>query len=305
MQWVMRAVDTESRKTNSFMERRTKSYLQLIKPGITLSNTLAAVAGFFLASSAFGFELKTLVGITAGIALVIASACVANNIIDRDIDARMKRTKGREVAVGNISVQNAVIYAALLGIVGFWLLLAWTNVLTAGLGLLAYFWYVAVYGIAKRTTPLSTIIGGVCGALPPVAGYTAVTGHIDIVAVILFALWMVWQLPHFYAISIFRRDDYSQANLPVWSVKYGNASTRRQMLFWVLVFLALTPALVFVGATCNPYLVVMVATGLYWAINGIAHVDEPDEQWARRMFKSSIYVLLVTMIAIGAGGYLM
>ncbi len=287
------------------MERRTKSYLQLIKPGITLSNTLAAVAGFFLASSAFGFELKTFFGIMTGIAFVIASACVANNIIDRDIDARMKRTKGREVAAGNISVRNAIICAVVLGVAGFWSLVVWTNPLTVVLGLVAYVWYVVIYGIAKRATSLSTIIGAVCGALPPVAGYTAVTGHIDIVAIILFALWMVWQLPHFYAISIFRRDDYSRAGLPVWSVKYGNASTRRQMLFWVLVFLVLTPALAFAGATCNPYLVVMVATGLYWAVDGIAHVDEPDEQWARRMFKSSIYVLLVTMIAIGAGGYLM
>ena len=286
------------------MERRTKSYLQLMKPGITLSNTLAAVAGFFLATSYAGFSLQIFIGITSGIAFVIASACVVNNIIDRDIDARMKRTRGREVAAGNISIQNAIIYAGILGAVGFGMLAMWTNVLTVGLGLLAYFWYVVVYGIAKRKTPLSTIIGGVCGALPPVAGYTAVTGQLDIVAAILFVILMVWQLPHFYAISIFRRDDYRKAGLPVWSVKHGNASTRRQMMFWVLAFLALTPALAFVGATCNLYLVVMVIAGLYWAINGIVHVDEADEQWARRMFKSSIYVLLATLFAVGVGGYL-
>ena len=275
-----------------------------MKPGITLSNTLAAVAGFFLATSYAGFSLQIFIGITSGIAFVIASACVVNNIIDRDIDARMKRTRGREVAAGNISIQNAIIYAGILGAVGFGMLAMWTNVLTVGLGLLAYFWYVVVYGIAKRKTPLSTIIGGVCGALPPVAGYTAVTGQLDIVAAILFVILMVWQLPHFYAISIFRRDDYRKAGLPVWSVKHGNASTRRQMMFWVLAFLALTPALAFVGATCNLYLVVMVIAGLYWAINGIVHVDEADEQWARRMFKSSIYVLLATLFAVGVGGYL-
>ena len=88
------------------MERRTKSYLQLMKPGITLSNTLAAVAGFFLATSYAGFSLQIFIGITSGIAFVIASACVVNNIIDRDIDARMKRTRGREVAAGYISFQN-------------------------------------------------------------------------------------------------------------------------------------------------------------------------------------------------------
>ena len=286
------------------MERRTKSYLQLMKPGITLSNTLAAVAGFFLASSYAGFSLRIFIGITFGIAFVIASACVVNNIIDRDIDARMKRTRGREVAAGNISIQNAIIYAVVLGVVGFGSLAIWTNVLTASLGILAYFWYVVVYGLAKRKTPLSTIIGGVCGALPPVAGYTAVMGQLDIVAVVLFVMLMVWQLPHFYAISIFRRDDYKKAGLPVWSVKYGNTSTRRQMMFWVLVFLVLTPTLAFIGAAYNPYLIVMVVAGLYWTVNGIVHIDEADEQWARRMFMSSIYVLLATLFAVGIGGYL-
>ena len=286
------------------MEKRTRSYLQLMKPGITLSNTLSAMAGFFLATSYLGFSLQTFVGVTFGIAFVIASACVANNIVDRDIDARMKRTKGREVASGNISIRNATAYAVILGVVGFWMLIVWTNLLTTGLGLLAYVWYVVIYGVAKRTTPLSTIIGGVCGALPLVAGYTAVAGQIDNVATVLFFMLMVWQLPHFYAISIFRRGDYEQAKLPVWSVKYGNASTRRQMMMWVLVFLALTPVLAFVGATCNPYLVLMVASGLFWAIDGIAHIDESDERWSRRMFKDSIYVLLITLFAIGTGGYL-
>ncbi len=275
-----------------------------MKPGITLSNTLAAVAGFFLASSYAGFSLRIFIGITFGIAFVIASACVVNNIIDRDIDARMKRTRGREVAAGNISIQNAIIYAVVLGVVGFGSLAIWTNVLTASLGILAYFWYVVVYGLAKRKTPLSTIIGGVCGALPPVAGYTAVMGQLDIVAVVLFVMLMVWQLPHFYAISIFRRDDYKKAGLPVWSVKYGNTSTRRQMMFWVLVFLVLTPTLAFIGAAYNPYLIVMVVAGLYWTVNGIVHIDEADEQWARRMFMSSIYVLLATLFAVGIGGYL-
>lgn len=276
----------------------------MMKPGITLSNTLAAVAGFFLASSMYGFDPLAFAGVAAGIALVIASACVANNMVDRDIDLRMKRTRGREVAAGNISMQNAFIYAVVLGISGFGSLALWTNWWTFALGVLAYVWYVVIYGIAKRKTPASTLIGAVCGALPPMAGYAAVTNNIDTVAFILFMMLIIWQMPHFYAIAMMRRDDYKKAGLPVWSVKYGMASTRKQIMRWVLAFLVVTPALAIVGATCDPYLLVMVGAGLYWAVQAMAYTDEPDEMWARRLFKSSIWVLLIMLFAIGIGGYI-
>lgn len=285
------------------MEYRTRSYLQLIKPGITLSNTLSAVAGYFLAASALGFGWTSFVGLTAGVAFVIASACVANNIIDRDIDTKMKRTARREVASGKISVPTAAIFSFVLGVAGFGLLLIWTNLLTAALGALCYVWYVVIYGIAKRTTPLSTIIGAVCGALPPVAGYTALTGTIDTTAIILFAMLMVWQLPHFYAISLFRYADYKKANLPVWSVRYSTMSTRKQMVLWSLVFIAISPLLGLVGAVGNMYIVVMLAVSMWWAVASITHQSD-DSSWARKMFGNSIIVLLVMLLAIGAGGYL-
>ncbi len=287
------------------MERRTRSYLQLIKPGITLSNSLTAVAGFFLAVSSHRFVLTTLVGAVGGVAFVIASACVANNIIDRRLDARMKRTKGREIASGAISVPVAVAYMITLALVGFGLLIVWTNWMTFGLGVLAYVWYVAIYGIAKRTTPLSTIIGGVCGALPPVAGYVAVTGQIDAVAWVLFGLMMVWQLPHFYAISIFRASDYKSAKLPVWSVRYGIKSAKAQIFFWVVIFTLIVPLLALVKATGWSYLVVMIILSLYWVYQGVRYYrQDNDERWARRMFGVSLVVLLALCGAIGVGGYL-
>jgi len=286
------------------MERRTKSYLQLMKPGITLSNTIAAMSGFFLAASMLGFDPKIFIGVTIGVALVIASACVVNNIIDRDIDAKMKRTQKREVASGNISISNAILYAVALGTGGFLLLFVWTNLLTTVLGVISYVWYVVIYGIAKRTTPLSTIIGGVCGALPPVAGYTALTNQIDIVAVLLFAMMMVWQMPHFYAVAIFRRDEYAAAKLPVWAVRYGSESARRQMIVWILAFLALAPMLAFTGAVHDAYLLIMVTTGVYWVVQAIGYPNETDKQWAWRIFKSSIIVLLVMSLSVALGGYL-
>jgi protoheme IX farnesyltransferase len=287
------------------MERRTRSYLQLIKPGITLSNTMTATAGFLLAKSNHGFIWPTFLGLIGGIAFVIASACVVNNIIDRDLDSRMARTKKREIASGQIAITRAVMYAVILGAIGFTLLAAFTNWIVFALGLLSYFWYVVVYGLAKRTTPLSTIIGGVCGALPPVAGYVAVTGAIDLTAVILFAIMMVWQLPHFYAISIFRVDDYKSAMIPVWSVKYGAKSTKAQILFWVGVYALLVPLLTLVYATGITYLIVMALLAIYWIYQGVRYyTTDPDERWAKRMFGVSLLVLLAFSATIATGHYL-
>lgn len=287
------------------MERHTRSYLQLVKPGITISNTMTAIAGYFLAASSVDFELNALIGVTIGVAFVIASACVINNIIDRDLDTRMKRTKGREIAAGNISVVNAGVFAAILGAVGFLSLIFLTNWLTSGLGLVAFIWYVAVYGVAKRTTPFSTIIGGVCGALPPVAGYTALTGEVNATAWVLFALLMVWQLPHFYAISIFRRDDYKQAKLPVWSIRYGSKSVKAQILFWIFAFAVLVPALTITGATGFAYLIAMVSISAYWLYQAAENYDKLDEErWARKVFGLSLVVLLVLSASIALGGYL-
>lgn len=287
------------------MERHTRSYLQLIKPGITLSNTLSATAGFLLASSIFGFHWQAGVGVIGGVALVIASACVINNIIDRDLDAKMKRTKGREIAAGHIHIPAATIYAIILGVAGFSLLAVWTNWLTFALGVIAYIWYVVIYGIAKRTTPLSTIIGGVCGALPPVAGYTAVANTLDGTAWVLFGLLMVWQLPHFYAIAIFRKDDYKKAGLPVWSVRYGVHSTKIQIFFWVVVFALLVPLLTLMHVTGLIYVIVMGLLALYWIFQGARYFQrEPDERWAKRMFGVSLIVLLALCGAIALGHYL-
>lgn len=287
------------------MERHTRSYIQLIKPGITLSNTISAAAGFFLASSMVGFQLRTMIGVLGGVALVIASACVINNMIDRDRDSKMKRTRGREIAAGNISLRAASLYATLLGLAGFVLLAVWTNPLTLALGVIACVWYVVVYGLAKRMTPLSTLIGGVCGALPPVAGYVALTNHIDAVAWVLFALLMIWQLAHFYAIAIFRKDDYAQAELPIWSVRYGTSNTKAQILFWVVTFALIAPLLTILGATGYCYLIVMVLLSVYWVSIGVVNYKKLDDvQWSRKMFGVSLLVMLGMCAAIAIGGYL-
>lgn len=287
------------------MEKRSRSYLQLIKPGITLSNTLTGVAGFFLATSIVKFSLSALIGATFGIALIIASACVFNNVLDRDIDKRMKRTAKRDVASGVISVSKASVFAIVLGLSGFLVILFLTNVLTFVLGMIAFVWYVAVYGYAKRTTVYSTLIGGVAGALPPVAGYTALVGKIDAAAIILFLILFFWQMPHFYAIAMFRRTDYSSAKLPVWSVVYGMKSAQRQLLIFMIIYAVVAGLLYVFGYTGIVYLILSTALSAYWVYRGISLYSKvSEEKWARKMFGISLLILLAMCLLIAIGGYL-
>jgi len=287
------------------VEKRSRSYLQLIKPGITLSNTLTGIAGFFLAASVVPFSFAALIGAVVGIASVIASACVFNNVLDRDIDKRMKRTAKRDVASGVISLPKALAFASVLGIIGFAALIFLTNFITVVLGFVAFVWYIVIYGYAKRTTALSTLIGGVAGALPPAAGYTALTGSIDTAAILLFLILFFWQMPHFYAIAMFRKSDYASAKLPVWSVVHGMKSAKRQIFFYVVVY-AIVSALLFVaGYVGYVYLILSSALSIYWLYRGITLYNKiDDEKWARKMFGASLLILLAICLLIGIGGYL-
>lgn len=287
------------------MERHTTSYLQLIKPGITLSNTITAIAGYLFAAGLYGFKGITLLFVSIGVAMVVASACVANNIIDRNIDTKMKRTSARAVASGQITIQSATLLSIILGVGGTTMLWAGVNTLTAKLGVLAFVWYVVIYTFSKRKTPLSTIVGAVSGALPPVAGYTAATSQLDLTAAILFALLFVWQLPHFYAIAIFRRSDYQKAGIPVWSVKYGEASTRRQIMFWLVVFSLLVPLLTLSSGASIYFAYIMVPVALYWAADGALSFRRLDDTvWARRTFGTSLVVLILLSTTLSLNGFL-
>jgi protoheme IX farnesyltransferase len=287
------------------MERRSKSYIQLMKPGITISNTLSGIAGFFLAASFAPFSFSALLGVIGGIAGIIASACVINNVLDRNIDLRMKRTAKRDVASGVISVRNAVLYGIALAGIGFGLLAFLTNALTVLLGVIAYVWYVVIYGLAKRHTVLSTLIGGVAGSLPPMAGYTALTGTVDAGASIIFLILFFWQMPHFYAIAMFRQSDYAAAGLPVWSVKYGLKSTKRQILTYTVLFAISASLLTAYGYTGIIYLVGVLLLSLFWIYKGVMLYKTVDDiKWARTMFGISLVVLLAMCLLIGVGGFI-
>lgn len=279
-------------------------YYWLTKPGIVFSNTLAAMAGFFLASSLREqLALNVLLGLVVGIALVIASACVLNNYIDRDIDRTMKRTKKRPTATGKISTKATIIYTAGLAAAGFGVLYLATNLLVVALGAFAYVAYIVLYGVAKRATIHSTLVGTISGAVPPVAGYVAVTHALDMATLLLFLIMVTWQMAHFYAIAIRRQDEYKKAHLPLMSVVKGSRITKIQILVYIAAFSIFNELLVAYRYVHYTYLIVMSILAAIWFIRGIQGFDvDEDKVWARKMFLFSLIVLIsfFGMTSIGA-----
>lgn len=212
-----------------------KKYLTVTKPGIVVGNLMVTIGAYLFASD-LEPEFLTFLGLTIGTICVIAASCVLNNYLDRSIDASMERTSKRPSVTGAISLRIALPYAGVLLALGSWLLWNYTNAYTCWVGLFGAFWYVVVYGIVKRTTPYSTLIGTISGATPPLAGYLAAAGRFDVVAWCLFALLVFWQMPHFYAIAIFRAKEYRQAGLPLLNLQKGLSRTVFEMRIYVTLF---------------------------------------------------------------------
>ena len=279
-----------------------RQYLELTKPERTLANVITAAAGFLFACK-WHIPVVLLLATLIGTSLVVASACVLNNYIDRDLDTKMPRTKKRVLARRAVSPRVVLIYAVVLGVAGIALLWAYVNVLVVVLGLIAYFDYIVLYGYTKRHSVHSTLVGTISGAMPIAAGYCAFTGKIDVVAVLLFLSMVFWQMPHFYAIAIFRMKDYAAGHIPVLPLKKGVYRTKVQILCYTLAFIVAALLLSVFGDAGLSYAVVIAIVGFIWLYRGIKGFrTENDVVWARQMFFFSLKALMVfsVMVAIGS-----
>jgi protoheme IX farnesyltransferase len=276
---------------------RIKDYVLVAKPGIVIGNLVSAAAGFFLASKG-RVDAALLPATLVGISLVVASGCVFNNFVDREIDRKMARTRRRALATGLIGLPVAITYATILGLAGLALLLAVTNLLTVGIVLAGLVIYVGVYSLyLKRHSVYSALIGSLAGATPPLAGYCAVTGRFDLGAMIVLAIFSLWQMPHCYAIAIFRLDDYAAAAIPVLPVKKGTAAAKNHIVGYILGFTIAALMLTFGGYT--GYSTLLVATGLglawlYMAWSGYRAADE--RRWARKLYVFSIVTICILSV---------
>lgn len=275
-----------------------RTYYQLAKPGIIYGNAVSAVAGFFLASQG-SFHGVIFLAMLLGVSLVIGSGCVFNNYLDREIDRRMARTKKRAFVAGDITPDTALTYGAFLGLTGIIVLALFCNVLTATIGVFSWFMYVVVYGHAKRRTVHGTLVGSIAGAMPIVGGYTAVTGQLDRGALLLFLILALWQMPHFFGITLYRIKDYEAAGLPVLPLVRGVAATKTTMLWYVAAFTVAATLLTFTGYTGYTYLTVALLLGLSWLWTGLKTLKTSgDAVWGRRMFRVSLIVLVVLCTVI-------
>ena len=278
-----------------------REYYRLTKPGIIYGNNIAVVGGFLLASR-WHIDVVLLLFTVLGISLIMASGCVFNNYIDRDIDAMMERTKRRALVEGRIDGTSALIFGASLYALGAIVLATFTNLITLGLGAFGLVVYVFFYSVwSKRHSVHSTLVGAFAGAVPPVVGYTAVADKIDTAAVLLFLILTIWQLPHAFAIAIRRLEDYRAASIPVLPVAFGVYTTKVTLVVTVAAFSIATFLLFVYGYTGTLYLVAMSLVCVAWlALSILGFKTTNDTAWGRQMFFFSLIVLLIfcTMIAI-------
>lgn len=279
------------------MMKLRASYAAL-KPERTYANVMTTGAGFLFASS-WHIHWTLLLATLLGTTMVVMSACAINNCTDRELDARMPRTKKRATATGEIPVQYLATLAVILGVAGFSLLAMRVNLLTVLLGTIGYIDYVILYAWSKRKTPWSTLVGTVSGAVPLMAGYTAVTGQFNLTVLLLGLTMVFWQMPHFYAIGIFRHKDYAAGGLPVWPVRHGVRSAQQWILVYTALYLVAVLLVAFAGSAGLVFGIVAGSVALYWLWIGVKgfSVAEP-EKWARGMFGLSLLALLILSVGV-------
>jgi protoheme IX farnesyltransferase len=279
-----------------------RRYYSLTKPGVLYGNALTVAAGYFLASQG-KIDIWLFLAVFIGSSFIIAAACVLNNYLDQDIDAIMERTKTRAIVSGQIKGYRAVIFSIVLGVVGLAILLLWTNLLVAVLGIIGFVTYVVFYGMqSKRRSIHGTLVGSISGAIPILAGYCAVSNTIDIGAVLVFVILFAWQFPEFYSIAIYRRKEYAAAGVPVLPVVKGLTRTKREIFIYTIVFVVACLLLTTFGYTGVTYAVAMGLAGGYWlwiAAQGFKAKD--SDAWARRMFRFSMIIILLLCIMLSIG----
>jgi len=281
-----------------------RDYLELTKPRVVSLIVLTAIVGTLLATPGLP-PLDALVFGNLGIALAAASAAAVNHVLDRQIDARMARTRRRPLPSGHLSHTQALGFALALALASMALLVAFVNLLTAVLTFNALIVYAVVYTVwLKRTTPQNIVIGGAAGAAPPVLGWVAVTDHVSVQALLLFLIIFAWTPPHFWALAIARRHDYARAEIPMLPVTHGVEFTRRHVLLYTVILCVVTLLPFMIGMSGLIYLAAALALNARFLWLAIALKFGRRDELPMRMFRFSIVYLMWLFLALLADHYL-
>jgi protoheme IX farnesyltransferase len=279
-------------------------YLELCKPKVVALIAFTAIVGMALAVPGWP-PLQQFVAGAVGIALAAASAAAINHLLDQRIDAVMARTRGRPLPSGQLTVNQVLTFAFVLGAISMAMLVVWVNTLTAALTFLSLIGYAIVYTVwLKRATPQNIVIGGAAGAAPPVLGWTAVTGAVDHNALILFLIIYVWTPPHFWALAIHRRRDYAAVDIPMLPVTHGVRFTVWHILFYTILLVIVTTMPFLTGMSGPLYLsgVTVLNVGFLWYAFRL--LQDHDEALPMQTFGYSIIYLMVLFMFLLADHYL-
>ncbi len=268
--------------------------------------TLPRWAQFYALTKPRGLpDLAQVAAATFGIWLVASAAAAFNCLVEQRLDARMARTAWRPTARGELTPAQALLFSLLLCASGASVLLLWTNPLTMGLTLATFFGYAVVYTVVlKPLTPQNIVIGGASGAMPPVLGWAAMRGEVGPEALALFLIIFVWTPPHFWALALYRADEYRNAGLPMLPVTHGAAYTRLQVLLYTLVLFAVTLLPFAYGMSGWLYLAAAVALGLVFLGYAVQLWRHYSDRLAMRTFRWSILYLMLLFSALLVDHYL-
>ena len=282
------------------LSQRLAAFSHLCKPRVNSLIVFTAMIGMFLATPGFPPLLRFLVA-SFGIALVSFAAAALNCLVERTIDAKMARTSWRATARGEISPLETITWATTLGAVGLWLLHSYINDLTMWLTLATFVGYTVIYTlILKPATPMNIVIGGASGAMPPILGWTAMTGQIAAEPLVLFLIIFLWTPPHFWALACYRRDDYARSGLPMLPVTHGVAFTCQHILGYTLMLSAASLIPVSLGMSGSFYLIAISLLDLVFLAYAIALCRHYSDALARRCFRYSILYLTLLFAALFA-----
>ena len=277
---------------------RIQQFYRLTKPRVVSLIVFTAIIGMFL-SVPGAVPLNALIFGTLGIALVAGAAAAVNCLVEQKIDSVMARTRGRPLPRGEVNSTETIFFVAVIGGAGLFMLHQWVNPLTMWLTLVTFVGYAIIYTvILKPLTPQNIVIGGASGAMPPVLGWTAVTGEISADALLLFLIIFAWTPPHFWALALYRKLEYAKVGIPMLPVTHGDKFTRLHVLLYTLILCAVTLMPYATKMSGLIYLVTAVILGavfLYYAVK--IYLDYSD-QLARKTFRFSIFYLTVLFSAL-------
>jgi heme o synthase len=290
--------------TLALADSRARQFLALTKPRVVSLTVFTAVIGMFLAVPQLPPAGRVLFA-TLGIALVAGAAAAINCLVEQNIDRRMRRTSWRPLPQGQLTSRQTLVFALAVGALGLWILYVFVNALTMWLTLATFVGYAVIYTVLlKPATPQNIVIGGASGAMPPVLGWAAVTGSVPPEALLLFLIIFVWTPPHFWALALYRRDDYANAQLPMLPVTHGIRYTQVMIVLYTVALTAVTLMPYAMRMSGLPYLAAALALGSVFTGYAVRLYRQYSDRLARAMFRFSIVYLAALFAALLIDHYL-